>query len=83
MRLKILKHLLDSDLFSEDEINKTADVINEISNIDELNQNTKDTLISFMSDLYGYLELKKMVSDGMSKEEAIDSFAKRVINILN
>jgi hypothetical protein len=83
MRLKILKHLLDSDLFSEDEINKTADVINEISNIDELNQNTKDTLISFMSDLYGYLELKKMVSDGMSKEEAINSFAKRVINTLN
>lgn len=84
MRLKILKHLLKNNLHSKKEIRLTADVISSICDIEDLDEKLKDELMGVMSDLYGYLEVKKLIEEeGMSEESALNSFVKRVIKIYN
>jgi hypothetical protein len=83
MKLKILKHLINNNKFSDKRLKDAAEVIKFLSNSELIDEQYQKEILSLASDIYGYLEIKKLMADGMDEAEALNSFSKRVIKIYN
>jgi hypothetical protein len=83
MKLKTLKHFTKNNKFTDAKLKTAAEVINFMANSEDIDEEYRNSMLSMVSDIYGYLEIKKLMSDGMSEQDAINSFSKRVIKIFN
>ena len=84
MRLPLIKHISqfieDND---QDFIEETLEVLEHLTEFDGLKDEELDTLGEIISNMYGALEVEKLVQDGLSRKEALNSFMKRVQNSID
>lgn len=84
MKLPIIKHLSqfieDND---QDYLVETIEVLESLCEISSLKDEELDVLGEFISNMYGALEVHKMIKNGMDKKEALNSFMKRVLGSID
>lgn len=84
MKLPVIKHLTqfieDND---QDYLVETIEVLESLTEIPSLKDEELDVLGELISNMYGALEVHKMVKNGTDKKEALNSFMKRVLGSID
>jgi inorganic pyrophosphatase len=85
MRLPIIKHVLGFiEENDEDWVVETIELLESMTEISNLKDEELDVMGELLSNLYGTLEVHKMVKDeGMDKKDAMNAFMKRVTGSIN
>lgn len=79
MRLPIIKHVLGFiDENDEDYVVESIELLESMTEISNLKDEELDVMGELLSNLYGTLEVNKMIKKGMDKKEAMNTFMKRV-----
>ncbi|AWW30900.1 hypothetical protein DN752_12605 [Echinicola strongylocentroti] len=84
MRLPIIKHVLTFiEENDEDWVNETIELLENMTEISSLKDEEIEVMGELLSNLYGTLEVNKMIKDGMDKKEAMNTFMKRVMGSID
>lgn len=84
MKLPVIKHLtafIENN--DEDFIIETIETLENLTEVPSLKDEELDVIGELISNMYGALEVHKMVKDGTPKKEALNSFMKRVIGAID
>jgi len=84
MKLPVIKHL--SQFIEEndqDYLIETIEVLESMTEIPSLKDEELDVIGELISNIYGALEVHKMVKGGMDKKEALNTFMKRVLGSID
>ena len=84
MKLPVIKHLTqfieDND---EDFIIETIETLENLTEVPSLKDDELDVIGELISNMYGALEVNKMVKEGTSKKEALNQFMSRVLGAID
>ena len=84
MKLPIIKHLTqfveDND---QDYLIETIEVLEALTEVPSLKDEELDVIGELISNMYGALEVHKMIKGGMDKKEALNAFMKRVLGSID
>ncbi len=84
MKLPVIKHLTqfieDND---QDSLIETLEVLEALTEIPSLKEEELDVIGELISNMYGALEVHKMVKEGKDKKEALNDFMKRVLGSID
>ncbi len=84
MKLPVIKHLTqfieDNDA---DYINETIEVLEALTEVPSLKDEELDVIGELISNMYGSIEVNKMIKGGMDKKEALNSFMMRVLGAID
>ena len=84
MKLPVIKHLTEFiEQNDQDYVIETLEVLEALTEVPSLKDEELDVIGELISNMYGALEVNKMVKDGMSKKEALNSFMKRVLGAID
>ena len=84
MKLPIIKHLTQFiEENDEDYIIETIEVLEAMTEIASLKDEELDVIGELISNMYGALEVNKLVKTGTDKKEALNSFMKRVLGSID
>jgi len=84
MKLPIIKHL--SQFIEEndqDYLVETIEVLEALTEVSSLKDEELDVIGELISNMYGALEVHKMIKEGMDKKEALNTFMKRVLGSID
>ena len=84
MRLPLIKHI--NQFVSErdeDFILETIEMLEHISESSSIKDDELEVVGELLSNMYGALEVQKMVEQGQSEKEALNGFMKRVMGSIN
>ncbi len=84
MKLPVIKHLTqfieDNDA---DYVNETIEVLEALTEVPSLKDEELDVIGELISNMYGAIEVNKMIKGGMDKKEALNSFMMRVLGAID
>jgi hypothetical protein len=84
MKLPIIKHLTqfieDND---EDFVIETIETLEALTEVPSLKDEELDVIGELISNMYGAIEVTKMIKDGTPKKEALNNFMKRVLGSID
>lgn len=84
MKLPVIKHLTqfieDND---QDYLVETIEVLESLTEVSSLKDEELDVLGELISNMYGALEVHKMIKNGTDKKEALNTFMKRVLGAID
>ena len=84
MKLPIIKHITnfieDND---QDYVVETIETLESLTEVPSLKDEELDVLGEIISNLYGALEVDKMIKEGTPKKEALNAFMKRVLGSID
>lgn len=84
MRLPLIKHIHSFiEENDKDYIEETLDTLEHLTELESLKDEELDVLGEIISNLYGALEVDKMIKDGIPKKEALNQFMKRVLGSID
>ncbi|MFD0763103.1 DUF6952 family protein [Lutibacter aestuarii] len=84
MKLPIIKHLISFiEENDEDYIVETIETLEALTEVSSLKDEELDVIGELISNLYGALEVDKMVKEGTPKKEALNTFMKRVLGSID
>ncbi len=82
MKLPIIKHISNFIQKNDaDYINETLDVLDDLIDARGISATELDVIGELMSNLIGALEVQKLMKDGMTQKDALNTFMKKVTNI--
>lgn len=84
MKLPIIKQLTqfieDND---QDYLIETIEVLENLTEVGSLKDEELDVIGELISNMYGALEVNKMIKDGKDKKEALNEFMRRVLGSID
>ena len=84
MKLPVIKHLTqfieDND---EDYIIETIETLEALTEVPSLKDEELDVIGELISNMYGAIEVNKMIKEGTPKKEAVNGFMKRVLGSID
>jgi len=84
MKLPIIKHLTsfikEND---QDYVVETIETLEALTEVSSLKDEELDVIGELISNMYGSLEVKKMMDEGLSQKEAVNGFMKRVLGSID
>ncbi len=84
MKLPVIKHLRqfieDND---EDYIIETIETLENLTEVPSLKDEELDGIGELISNMYGAIEVNKMIKDGTPQKEALNTFMKRVLGSID
>lgn len=84
MKLPVIKHLTqfieDND---QDYVVEALEVLEALTEVPSLKDEELDVVGELISNMYGALEVNKMIKDGMDKKEALNAFMMRVLGAID
>ncbi len=84
MKLPIIKHLVGFiEENDQDYVVETIETLEALTEVPSLKDEELDVLGEVISNLYGALEVDKMIKEGMSKKDALNGFMKRVLGSID
>mgnify|MGYP006170482527 FL=1 len=84
MKLPIIKHLTNFiEENDQDYILETIETLEAISEVSSLKDEELDVIGELISNLYGAVEVDKMIKEGVPKKEALNVFMKRVLGSID
>tara|TARA_B100000768_G_C11036742_1_gene272469 strand:- start:3 stop:260 length:258 start_codon:yes stop_codon:yes gene_type:complete len=84
MKLPLIKHLTDFiEQNDQDYILETIETLEALTEVSSLKDEELDVIGELISNLYGAVEVDKMIKKGTPKKEALNSFMKRVLGSID
>lgn len=84
MKLPVIKHLTQFiEENDQDYIIETLEVLESMTEIASLKDEELDVIGELISNMYGALEVHKMIQQGTDKKEALNAFMKRVLGVID
>lgn len=84
MKLPVIKHLTqfieDND---QDYLIETIEVLENLTEVSSLKDEELEVIGELISNMYGALEVHKMIKEGKDKKEALNDFMKRVLDSID
>ncbi|NQX84620.1 MAG: hypothetical protein HRT67_01635 [Flavobacteriaceae bacterium] len=84
MKLPVIKHLTqfieDND---EDYVIETIETLENLTEVPSLKDEELDVIGELISNMYGAIEVSKMMKEGTPKKEALNTFMKRVLGSID
>ncbi|SCX84740.1 DUF6952 family protein [Flavobacterium caeni] len=84
MKLPVIKHLTqfieDND---QDYLIETIEVLEALTEVPSLKDEELDVIGELISNMYGALEVHKMMQSGTEKKEALNAFMQRVLGSID
>ena len=84
MKLPVIKHLTqfieDND---QDYVNETIEVLEALCEVPSLKDEELDVIAELISNMYGAIEVDKMIKEGTPKKEALNNFMQRVLGSID
>ncbi|MGK4568388.1 DUF6952 family protein [Flavobacterium sp. 3HN19-14] len=84
MKLPVIKHLTQFiEENDQDYIIETLEVLEALTEIPSLKDEELDIIGELISNMYGALEVHKLIKEGTDKKEALNAFMKRVLGSID
>jgi uncharacterized protein YerC len=84
MKLPVIKHLTSFiEENDQDYLLETIETLEALTEVPSLKDDELDVIGELISNMYGALEVHKMVKDGTPKKEALNLFMKRVLGAID
>ena len=84
MKLPIIKHLTQFiEENDQDYLVETIEVLEALTEVSSLKDEELDVIGELISNMYGALEVHKMVQQGTDKKEALNAFMQRVLGSID
>ena len=84
MKLPVIKHLTQFiEANDEDYIVETLETLEALTEVPSLKDEELDVIGELISNMYGALEVHKMIKDGTPQKEALNRFMKRVLGSID
>lgn len=84
MKLPVIKHLTSFiEENDQDYIIETIETLESLTEVPSLKDEELDVIGELISNMYGAIEVDKMVKEGMPKKEALNNFMKRVLGSID
>lgn len=84
MKLPVIKHLTQFiEENDQDYLIETIEVLEALTDVPSLKDEELDVIGELISNMYGALEVNKMIKDGKDKKEALNDFMKRVLGSID
>lgn len=82
MRLPIVKHISNFiESHDQDWVVETLELLEDLIDAKGIKNEELDVIGEIMSNLEGALEVKKMIDEGMTQKDALNTFMKKVTSI--
>ena len=84
MKLPIIKNLVNFiEENDQDYLIETIETLEALSEVPSLKDEELDVIGELISNMYGALEVDKMLKEGVSKKEALNAFMQRVMQSID
>nr|WP_294938991.1 hypothetical protein [uncultured Flavobacterium sp.] len=84
MKLPIIKHLTQFiEENDQDYLVETIEVLEALTEVSSLKDEELDVIGELISNMYGALEVHKMIKQGTDKKEALNAFMQRVLGSID
>ena len=84
MKLPIIKHLTNFiEENDQDYVIETIETLEALTEVSSLNDAELDVIGELISNLYGAVEVDKMIKEGTPKKDALNIFMKRVLGAID
>lgn len=84
MKLPVIKQLTQFiEENDQDYIVETIEVLEALTEVSSLKDEELDVIGELLSNMYGALEVNKMIKDGIDKKEALNTFMQRVLGSID
>jgi hypothetical protein len=84
MKLPVIKHLTTFiEENDEDYIVETIETLEALTEVPSLKDEELDVIGELISNMYGAIEVAKMIKEGTPKKEALNAFMKRVLGAID
>ena len=84
MKLPVIKHLTNFiEENDQDYIIETIETLEALTEVSSLKDEELDVIGELISNMYGALEVHKMMKDGTPQKEALNTFMKRVLGAID
>ena len=84
MKLPVIKHLTNFiEENDQDYVLETIETLEALTEVPSLKDEELDLIGELISNLYGAVEVDKMIKDGTPKKEALNNFMKRVLGAID
>ena len=84
MKLPVIKHLTSFiEENDQDYVIETIETLEALTEVPSLKDEELDVIGELISNMYGAIEVKKMIDEGLPKKDAVNSFMKRVLGSID
>ena len=84
MKLPIIKHLTEFiENNDEDFVIETIETLESITEVSSIKDEELDVIGELISNMYGALEVHKMIKSGTPEKDALNAFMKRVLGSID
>ena len=84
MKLPVIKHLTQFiEENDQDYIIETIEVLEALTEVSSLKDEELDVIGELISNMYGAIEVNKMIKESKDKKEALNDFMKRVLGSID
>ncbi len=84
MKLPVIKHLTQFiEENDQDYVVEAIEVLEALTEVPSLKDEEIDVIAELISNMYGAIEVDKMIKDGTSQKEALNTFMKRVLGSID
>ncbi len=84
MKLPVIKHLTQFiEENDQDYLVEAIEVLEALTEVSSLKDEEIDVIAELISNMYGAIEVDKMIKDGTSQKEALNTFMKRVLGSID
>jgi hypothetical protein len=84
MKLPVIKHLTQFiEENDQDYVIEALEVLEALTEVPSLKDEELDVVAELISNMYGALEVNKMIKEGMDKKEALNAFMMRVLGAID
>lgn len=84
MKLPVIKHLTDFiEQNDVDYVLETIETLEALTEVSSLKDEELDVIGELISNMYGAIEVDKLVKQGTPKKEALNTFMKRVLGSID
>lgn len=84
MKLPVIKHLIDFiEQNDVDFVLETIETLEALTEVSSLKDEELDVIGELISNMYGAVEVDKLIKDGASKKDALNGFMQRVLGSID
>lgn len=84
MKLPVIKHLTQFiEENDQDYVIEAIEVLEALTEVPSLKDEELDVIAELISNMYGAIEVDKMIKEGSPKKEALNNFMKRVLGSID
>ncbi|WP_298780786.1 hypothetical protein [uncultured Polaribacter sp.] len=84
MKLPVIKHLTNFiEENDQDYVLETIETLESLTEVSSLKDEELDVIGELISNMYGAVEVNKMIKEGTPKKEALNAFMKRVMGSID